>query len=132
MFTPGTPRVSILGTGGIGKTSLAKAILHHQEILTRYKEHRFFVACDSVSTKAELAAHIGSHLGLKSSRDSTQQVVHYFGRGPPCLLILDNLETVWEAAEVRRDIEDLLSLLTDVEHLALIVSAPTYTSRNQE
>jgi predicted ATPase len=132
MFTLGTPRISILGTGGIGKTSLAKAILHHQEILTRYKEHRFFVTCDSVSTKTELAAHIGAHLGLKSGRDSTQQVIHHFAQGPPCLLILDNLETVWEATEARRDIEDLLSLLTDVEHLALIVSVPTHTWHTRE
>jgi hypothetical protein len=41
--------------------------------------------------------------------------------GPRSLLILDNLETVWEPQESRADIEEFLSLITDVEHLALMV-----------
>lgn len=108
--------------GGIGKTSLARAILHHKEIHSRYQENRVFVACDSASTKLELAALIGAHLGLESGKDLTKPIMEHFSRGPPCLLVLDNLETVWEPAESRRDIEDLVCLLADVQHLALIVS----------
>jgi hypothetical protein len=37
-------------------------------------------------------------------------------------LVLDNLETLWEPANARADIEEFLSLLTDIKHLALIVS----------
>jgi hypothetical protein len=37
-------------------------------------------------------------------------------------LILDNLETVWEPADSYNDIEKFLSLLTDVEDLALMAS----------
>ncbi|KAJ7816392.1 hypothetical protein B0H13DRAFT_1923585 [Mycena leptocephala] len=35
---------------------------------------------------------------------------------------LDNLETSWEPTESREKIEEFLSLLTDVEHLALIIT----------
>ncbi|KAJ7306151.1 hypothetical protein DFH08DRAFT_1054626, partial [Mycena albidolilacea] len=120
LFSQGTPRIAILGTGGIGKTSLARAIVHHAEISAKYTDHRYFIACDSVLNKVELAALIGAHLGLKPGKDLAGAVVQFFSAGLPSLLILDNLETVWEPADSRGDIEEFLSCLTDVEHLALM------------
>ncbi|KAF8140992.1 hypothetical protein K438DRAFT_1636501, partial [Mycena galopus ATCC 62051] len=117
-----TPRIVILGAGGMGKTSLAKAALHHVEITARYGQHRFFVACDSASTKVQLAAQIGAHLGLKPGKDIAKLVVNYLHSKPPSLLILDNLDTVWEPINTRGDIEEFLSYLTDVPHLAVIVT----------
>jgi hypothetical protein len=106
----------------MGKTSLAKAVLHHPEVTSRYDQHRIFVSCDTVSTSVQLAGLIGEHIGFKPGRDLTGPVIQHFSGGPPTLLILDNLETVWEPAETRADVEKLLGRLTDVEHLALIVS----------
>ncbi|KAJ7307712.1 hypothetical protein DFH08DRAFT_1051622 [Mycena albidolilacea] len=117
-----TPRIAILGTGGMGKTSLARAVVHHPEISVKYAQHRYFVACDSAANKIELAALIGAHLGLKPGKDLTQAVSHYFTIGPSSLLVLDNLETVWEPIECRGDIEEFLSLLTDIQHLALVIT----------
>ncbi|KAJ6489720.1 hypothetical protein DFH09DRAFT_1291216 [Mycena vulgaris] len=69
-----SPRIAILGAGGMGKTSLARAVLHHTEISSRYERHRFFVACDTVSTSVELAGLIGAHLGLKPGKDLTKAI----------------------------------------------------------
>jgi hypothetical protein len=107
----------------MGKTSLARATLHHPEITGRYEQHRFFVTCDAASTKVELAALIGAHLGLQPGKDLTRPVLNYLSSNPACLLILDNLETLWEPTETRGDLEEFLSLLTDVHQLALIVRA---------
>ncbi|KAJ7469476.1 hypothetical protein FB451DRAFT_1476296 [Mycena latifolia] len=115
------PRVAILGTGGIGKTSLAKAALHHPGISANY-ETKLFVACDSATTSIELAALVGSNIGLKPGRDLTQPVVQHFAHGPPCLLVLDNLETSWEPLESRGEVDENLSLLSGVSHLALIIT----------
>ncbi|KAJ7474785.1 P-loop containing nucleoside triphosphate hydrolase protein [Mycena latifolia] len=115
------PRVAILGAGGIGKTSLAKATLHHPGISANYKT-KLFVACDSATTSIELAALVGSNIGLKPGRDLTQLVVQHFAHGPPCLLVLDNLETSWEPIESRGGVEEILSLLSEVSHLALIIT----------
>jgi hypothetical protein len=106
----------------MGKTSLARAVVHHAEISIKYAQHRYFIACDSAANKIELAALIGAHLGLKPDKDLTPAVVRFFVMAPPSLLILDNLETVWEPTELRGDIEEFLSHLTDIKDLALIVS----------
>ncbi|KAJ7464101.1 hypothetical protein FB451DRAFT_1179941 [Mycena latifolia] len=116
-----SPRIAILGGGGMGKTTLARAVLHHPETSTRF-ENRFFVTAESATTAIELAAQIGLHFGLKSAKDLTKPVVQYFSKQPPCLLVLDNLETTWEPVQSRGQVENFLALLADVPHLALIIT----------
>ncbi|KAJ7735033.1 hypothetical protein B0H16DRAFT_135592 [Mycena metata] len=116
------PRIAILGGGGMGKTSLARAALHHTDTCTKF-EHRFFVSAEAATTAIELAALIGLHLGLEPGKDLTKPVVRYFARQTRlCLLILDNLETPWEPIQSRAGVENFLSLLADVERLALIIT----------
>ncbi|KAJ6496359.1 hypothetical protein C8R45DRAFT_926864 [Mycena sanguinolenta] len=106
-------RIAILGGGGMGKTSLARAALHHPDTLTRFKD-RFFVSAEPVTTSIELAALIGLHVGLDPGTDLTKAVIQYFMRKSSCLLILDNLETVWEPVQSRSQIEEFLSVLTEI------------------
>jgi hypothetical protein len=74
----------------------------------------------------ELAGLIGTHLGLKPGKDLTCPVIQHFTNSSHSLLILDNLETLWEPTESRANIEEFLSLLTGVEHLALVVCCMFY------
>jgi hypothetical protein len=115
-----SPRIAILGGGGMGKTSLARAVMHDPQTLAKF-DHMFFVSAEAATTSVELAALIGLHVGLDPGKDLTKHVVCYFSRKPGSLVVLDNLETVWEPVQSRGGVEEFLSLLTEVEHLALIV-----------
>ncbi|KAJ6529164.1 P-loop containing nucleoside triphosphate hydrolase protein [Mycena vulgaris] len=114
-------RIAIFGTGGIGKTSLARAVLHHPQVTAKYS-HRFFVPCDSAASSNDLAALVALHLALKAEKNPTKSIIRFLSGTAPSLMIPDNLETVWEPLESRGAVEDFLSLLTDIPHLALIVT----------
>ncbi|KAJ7024498.1 P-loop containing nucleoside triphosphate hydrolase protein, partial [Mycena alexandri] len=122
LFEEENPRITILGAGGMGKTSLSRAVLHHPEITAKYHVNRFFIACDGSTTKVELINTISAHLGLKPGKDLTQVVLRHLSNAPPTLLVLDNLETLWDPAESCKEIEEFLSLLTDITSLALMIT----------
>ncbi|KAJ7464171.1 hypothetical protein FB451DRAFT_1403533 [Mycena latifolia] len=117
----GPARVVILGTGGIGKTALALATLHHPLIQQKYAR-RHFVSCESATGGVELISVIGAHLGLEPSRQLSRMITRHFWDSGPTVLVLDNMETPWEPVSTRAQVEEFLSLLTDIPHLALLIT----------
>ncbi|KAJ7217517.1 hypothetical protein C8J57DRAFT_1149491, partial [Mycena rebaudengoi] len=105
----------------MGKTSLATAALHHQQVEAKYS-HQYFVPCHSSPTCTELAVTIADHIGLEKGSNMPKRVAHYFANAPPSLLVLDNLETCWESLASRSKVEEFLSLLTDVLHLGVMIT----------
>ncbi|KAJ7279714.1 P-loop containing nucleoside triphosphate hydrolase protein, partial [Mycena rebaudengoi] len=114
-------RIAILGAGGMGKTSLATAALHNQQVEAKYS-HRYFVPCHSSPTCTELAVTIADYIGLEKGPNMPKWIAHYFAHAPPSLLVLDNLETCWESLISRSEVEEFLSLLTDVLHLGVMIT----------
>ncbi|KAJ7854595.1 P-loop containing nucleoside triphosphate hydrolase protein, partial [Mycena leptocephala] len=114
-------RVAILGPGGMEKTALALAALHHPAIMAKYNL-RHFISCESASTSADLMTIIGLHLGLEPSSQLSKIIVQHLEQCPPCLVVLDNLETPWEPIESRPQVEAFLSLLASIPNLGLLVT----------
>ncbi|KAJ7257674.1 hypothetical protein C8J57DRAFT_1647360 [Mycena rebaudengoi] len=101
-----SPRIPILGPGGMGKTSLAQAVLHHVDIAAKYSE-RYFVPCHSSITNTDLVCAISAHIGFESAQSS--QVIFHF-------------ETTWEPMSTCSKVEEFLSLLAGVPHLAPMIT----------
>ncbi|KAJ7452063.1 hypothetical protein B0H11DRAFT_2329135 [Mycena galericulata] len=120
------PRVVLLGPGGIGKTSLARSVLHHPEVADRYRD-RYFVSCDSAGTVEDLALAMATALGVELTGKLSTVIIKHLRTQPRCLLVLDNFETPWEPSATRPQVEEFLSVLADLSHVALLV-----TMRGQE
>ncbi|KAJ7274814.1 hypothetical protein C8J57DRAFT_1714567 [Mycena rebaudengoi] len=114
-------RVALLGTGGIGKTSLATAALHHTDVVAKYS-CRYYIPCQSSATCGDLVSTIADHIGLEKGPNLSKKIMLNFKRAPPTLLILDNLETPWEPLSSRHEVETFLCLLADVPYLGLLVT----------
>ncbi|KAJ7155168.1 P-loop containing nucleoside triphosphate hydrolase protein, partial [Mycena filopes] len=113
--------IAILGPGGVGKTALALAVIHHPQTSAVY-EHVYFISCQSCATCSDLTANIVSHLPLERTGNPRSIIQHLSYNPVPVLFVLDNLETTWEEQHSRSDVEDLLSLLTEVPKLTLMIT----------
>ncbi|KAJ7150922.1 hypothetical protein C8R43DRAFT_1191511, partial [Mycena crocata] len=113
--------IAILGSGGMGKTSLSIAALHHPEVVSKY-DRRHFISCESAFDKNQLLNIIADHLGLKPSKYLTAAIITHFVESGSTLLVLDNLETTWEQIECRTQVEELLAALADLPQLALLAT----------
>lgn len=117
-----TVNIAILGPGGIGKSCLALAVIHHPEIISKFGTSRYFVSCDAANSAMELISTIAAYFNLGQRGNPTNAIVRCLKSiGSPILLVLDNLETAWEPPETRTQVEDFLSLLCDVDRLSMIV-----------
>ncbi|KAH7918932.1 hypothetical protein BV22DRAFT_888370 [Leucogyrophana mollusca] len=86
--------VVLVGPGGIGKTSIAKAILNEGSIVAEFQDRRFFVSFDSIDasqiTFDTFIGRIADVLGVKFTRLSAIRACLAANN---VLVVLDNAET---------------------------------------
>lgn len=109
----------ILGGPGMGKTTIALTALHDDGVAERFRERRWFVRCDGVKTRAELAAAIARTLGLPVTSNVESEVLAALAARPTAL-VLDNGETPLDADGAQ--VEELLSVLATIDSLAVAVT----------
>ena len=119
LLAPQPEAVPVLGPPGIGKTNLALTAAHDERVAARYGARRFFVRCDGLQSRFDLAGTIAAALGLPLGGDNEAAALGELGRAA-AMLIVDNAETPWEADPL--GIEELLARLATLPGLALIVT----------
>ncbi|EJD47533.1 hypothetical protein AURDEDRAFT_123444 [Auricularia subglabra TFB-10046 SS5] len=67
-------RVAILGGPGMGKTTLAAAVLHDPSIIARYGSKRFFVPCDAAEGQSVFLSTLASAFGISGSDQKMTQL----------------------------------------------------------
>jgi tetratricopeptide (TPR) repeat protein len=111
--------VTVLGPPGIGKSTVTLVGLNDARVAAAYGARRFFVRCESVRSRADLAAAIATAIGCQVGPHVEAAIVADL-RTAPAALALDNLETPWEADVLR--VEELLEQLAVIPGLALAAS----------
>ena len=114
-----TEPIPILGGPGMGKTTIALKAMNDKRVATRFGTRRWFVRCDGVRTRAELAAAIARAIGIEITPNVETSVLTELANGQAAFVI-DNAETPLDAE--RQPVEDFLSLLATIESLALVVT----------
>ena len=106
--------VTIVGPGGIGKTSVALAVA--EQASTSYDDGVYFVDCAPLLGTSLVARKLASTLALEIAEDDPSRGLVAFLRGKRMLIVLDCCERVVEAAAVL--VENLLKGAAGVGILA--------------
>ena len=118
LATPAPP-VPLLGPPGIGKSALTLVALNDPRLANRFGKRRFFIRCDSATSREMLVAEIARNAGLEIDPNVESDLFATL-ESEPVALALDNAETPWYADTLR--VEEFLAQLAAVAGIALVAS----------
>jgi tetratricopeptide (TPR) repeat protein len=125
--------VALIGPGGIGKSSVAKAILHDDAIKERFKDDRFFVRFDDMDasqvTCGTFLNRVANCLGVKASKGTARKLVSSYLSAHRVLLVFDNAETFLEAL-ADRDAAEIATIIDEFGSLSSVTLMLTTRSRS--
>ncbi|KAG0695412.1 hypothetical protein DFH29DRAFT_270033 [Suillus ampliporus] len=124
--------IALIGPGGMGKSSLAKAILNEPLVMKKFTDRRFFVTYDGLDpSKITFEAFMtcfAAALGIELAGADPKRQISSFLRSASALVVLDNAET-FEEADASSALNDIPPAIADIADIPGVILILTSRSR---